>query len=392
MKKVYFTFLVLFAMLQACSDDDNHQEKFVRPEVPGVDLDEGEIHILFSPTTANSTFVMTVESKIEGKKIRVNWGTDDKLYEYEPGEIKFEFPEGGEDYLISIYDEDISFFGITDESTGTRIKKFYLGACPELAKFILHIYNNIFENIDFSQCPQFNGPFTLYVNTLNFDFEGLKHFKSLQLYTNNYYEGKNIVFKNLNAENIHLNIGEGYNTLHIDNCVNLKEFSIYASYNFNEFEINAPNISDIYFSGVGMVTDFDLSKMPNLGTATLSTVRLVPDRKVIINNPKLETWYLDNHFDEDNSITSLDFSKCVSLSTLRLRNIGGLEEYNISNLSNLKFVSVLSCGNLLDYEYIAPSEDAFDSSFNYQKVQIDTSLSLPKYIYLEAEDLNIDNN
>lgn len=392
MKKIYFTFLVLFTMLQACSDDDNHHEKFVRPEVPGVDLDEGEIHILFSPTTANSTFVMTVESKIEGKKVRVNWGTDDKLYEYDPGEIRFEFPEEVKDYLISIYDENISLFDISDEIAAKRIKKLYLGPCPELMKFGLYIYNNIYENLDFSQCPQFEGPILLYVNTLNFDFEGLKHFRSLELYTNNYYEGKNIILKDLNAENIHLNIGEGYNSLHIDDCPNLEGFSIYASYNFKEFDINAPNLSEIRFNGVGMMQDFDLSKMPNLETAALSTVKLLPGKKVIIDNPNLNIWTLNNYYDEANGITSLDFSKCVSLSDLRLYYIGGLEEYNISNLTNLKFVSVASCGNLPDYEYTAPAEDALGAGFNYQKTQEDTSLSLPKYIALEAEGLNVDNN
>jgi len=354
-KSVLFLQSILFLFIISCSSSDE-SDIFLIPTVPGENLKEGEIQIVFKPSSNLST--IEFEVGFDGKEdLKINWGDNQKLEEYSSGVITHEYKDIDTEYTITLQSANLSKLYMDDRAS-QHIKSLFLGKCPKLDKFSMYMKNNILENLDFSKCSQFQGDLYLDINKSNFDLAGLTNFTTLILTAN---VSMDMTFDNMSISGLGINFMENYfPSLKITNCEDLQSLDIRGFHSLKtermaigEFQINAPALNFFYIQEVKFNNDFNLNQSPLLKKAYFPGFDCLG--KVEFNE-NIEEIHIAN------DIVSEKNRKRSEIEYFDFRNYSKLRGFVLSGLNNLKKVDYNK--EDLIYALIKGSEFMDDYEYN----------------------------
>ncbi|WP_165024852.1 hypothetical protein [Dysgonomonas sp. ZJ279] len=349
MKKIHL--LCIFALIFAIScSSDNDQEDLIIPGQPK----NGEIQLIYD-ASSSSTFS---GFSIQAKDITVDWG-DGEIQQL-PGstsstELTHEYKDT-KTYTISIKAIDIQSLAdngdvYTDLSELSTIKGLYIGESMEIGDVEL-----ISKGLEKIQIPS-NSKIRYLRMDVNseFNFEQLNNCLlssvSLDLWTD-------IGSINLNNNNI-----LGLTVRFID-LITIEKLDLKACKNLNYLHISNYNPIDIQNTKRAEIKDIQLQELSGLKTLKITNTAIAKlDLSAITSLYTLSLTNIETkepinlgegaekieiiEFNEmQNSITSLDISKCKNLSTLKLVNLQALKSIKFGGIKNLFIIEIGLCDKL----------------------------------------------
>lgn len=343
---LFSAFLVVF--FSCSSDDDN----FIIPEVPGQNMEEGEIQIVYNSTEDGATFKFNAMlDDSEESEIEVNWGDNRKLKSYSSGEISYPYPLEDGEYVITIKTKGLKEFSIKDVKTATRLKSFFLGNCPMLENFYIYLNDNQLENFDITSCPSIGKSLTFKIYRPNFNFDGLKNVKSLSLEIN---QPMSVKLDDFECSFLHVYMGDIIlPSLHINKAENLKNLQISGwrmKTSINDFKIEASSLDQMRVNYLTFTNDFNLKSTSQLKSILLNEFDCL--KNVTFNDEinKIEI-YNYPYGGKKSAIEKLDFTNCIGLKGLYIQGLSNLREVNLEGLPNLEYAHIIESEYMDDYHW-----------------------------------------
>lgn len=393
MKRNYcFSFLCfLLIVFLSCSNDD--ENKFPVPTIPGIDIPEGEVQLVFRATAESNVITFKVEANVSG--IMVNWGDNTELYQISSGEISYEYPAEEKSYIITIQAPQLTNIDLTHENA-YNVTGLYAGECPEFMNLSFN-KENLFEAFDLRACPQF-GNLTMQINTNNFDLSGLSKAKKMFLYIAANTEIRLDEYSGLERLDLYYDLVNPitYQTLRIENSPHLTDLEIdafissgyvrppYTIY-LENLLLKAPKLTTAKLNNLHINGNIDLSKAGEdavdivlYSCDTPQKLMLSPaTRRLNIHNGWIPA--VDFHIEE------LDLSVCKGLEYITLEVLSGLKTIKFGDQTNLKSFWVRECPLVKSLEF--KSFPSFERLFCFGNDQLE-SITLSDLSNLNRISLN----
>lgn len=344
----------------SCEKEDDPAVYFDPPLSATEGIEQDEIRLLVRPYEGNDSVVLTIGfGDDDSKRVKVNWGDDNFLHSYKGGDIKHKYinPDK-EEYIITIKVPGIKSFEYTHQESISKTKSVAFGKCPSLESLHASTYNNVYENFDLSQCPQFNGEISFHTYTNKFNFNGLKNFTDIFFVCNRIITDIEMV--DMNFIRLRLGINYDYNDEKINRFYikNTREDIENIEISFQtkgdkrypilagdlRFEISKTD--HLYLGGMSLNNELNLSgfeKIVLLRTTNCDYpgIRMPQNMTGIeLRNPRLSDYH-----PSDQKLESLDFSKCPDMEYITLQGFSNLKTVNIEGLQNLISFHISDCPN-----------------------------------------------
>lgn len=339
--------LVVFAGFYACDSDDDIIY-FEPPSSATEGIEQDEIRLLIVPSTESDSLSFIVGfGNDRSKEVKINWGDDNRLHSYPGGQVKYKYADAAKEYIVTIQAPGIKSFDYSHQKSISKTKSLAFGNCPTLEILNASLLNNIYENFDLSQCPQFNETINFSTYTNRFNFNGLKNFKTLYL---SCYNMMSVVeMKDMNFTRVRLVMVKDYDYRRIEKLYinNSRDdiTSVEISCTYSDSHRVPTVIEDLTLDMIGAYhLDIDGIDVPDM--LDLSRFRYLESLRILnsyypgIKMPQnMQAVRLDNQWLTKGYINqgpeTLDFSNCSDMKSIVLMNLKNLRTVNIEGLEKL---------------------------------------------------------
>lgn len=355
MKKSNLILLSLFLLIfGAACDKDDDTIYFDVPSSATEGIGEDEIRLLIKASSSDSLVFAAGFEEDESKRVWVNWGDDNILHSYNSGKITHKYKETEREYIVTIKAAGIKAFEYSHQESVSKTRSLAFGKCPSLESFRASLNENVYENFDFSQCPQFTGPIEFHCYTDKFNFNGLKNFSEIV------FSAKKIIpkveMKDMNFTYLNFGMQAKYEEdkkveyIRIENKrEDISFFHIYieaieGNYNriprlVEELVLDIPQTKFLRLFNIAQEKPLNLSKIKyieslHIYSSNFPSIEMPQDIKIVFMDNQRVHQYVDQ------KLEFLDFSKCPSMEDIAIWDLTNLKLVNIDGLKKLKEVSI----------------------------------------------------